>query len=69
LTTIGNPPELKLGQEVLHGDLQSLHSTLADMNTLTPHIKELMEFQNRLIGKLKLENSPSLESVLDQPCL
>jgi hypothetical protein len=38
VTTNANPPELKLGQEVLHGDLQPLHSDLVDMH---PNIEAL----------------------------
>jgi hypothetical protein len=52
VTTIANPPELKLGQEVLHGDLHTLHSYLADMHMPTRWIKEVTEFQIRLIIKL-----------------
>jgi hypothetical protein len=38
-------PELKFGQEVLHGDLQTLHYDLVDMNKPSPKIKEVREFQ------------------------
>jgi hypothetical protein len=53
-TTIANPPELKFEQEVLRGALQTLHSDLVDMNKVTQKIQEDMEFQRRLIVKLKL---------------
>jgi hypothetical protein len=53
-TTIANPLELKFEQEVLRGALQTLHSDLVDMNKLTQKIQEDMEFQRRLIVKLKL---------------
>jgi hypothetical protein len=38
VTTIANPPELKLGQEVLHGDLQTLHYDLIDIHKIILHI-------------------------------
>jgi hypothetical protein len=37
-TIIAIPPELKLGQEVLHGDLQTLHYYLIDMHKIIPLI-------------------------------
>jgi hypothetical protein len=45
VTTIANPTELKLEQEVLYGDLQTSHSGLADMHKLTLEMKEVIEFQ------------------------
>jgi hypothetical protein len=47
-TTITIPLELTPGQEVLHGDLKSLHYDLGDIHDLTPRIQEVMEFQNQL---------------------
>jgi hypothetical protein len=44
VTTNMNPPELKLGQGLLHGGLQTLLSDLVDMHRLTPKIEEVMEF-------------------------
>jgi hypothetical protein len=44
-TTIANPPELNVRQEVLHGDLQCFHYDLVDMHKPNPNIKEVMEFQ------------------------
>jgi hypothetical protein len=44
-TTNANPSELKLGQGVLHGDLQTVHYDLVYMHNLTPKIQEVMEFQ------------------------
>jgi hypothetical protein len=38
-TTLPNPPELNLGQEVLHGDLRCLHYDLVDMDKLAPMIQ------------------------------
>jgi hypothetical protein len=49
--TIANPPELNVGQDVLHGDLKCLHYDLVDMHKLTPKIKEVMEFQIQVIVK------------------
>jgi hypothetical protein len=52
VTNIANPPELKFGQKVLHGDTKTIHSDLVDIHKVTPHIKNLTEFQRRLIVKL-----------------
>jgi hypothetical protein len=60
VTTMANPPYLKLGQGVLHGDLQILHSHLVDMQKLISQIQEVMEFQRWLLIKQILEKSPSL---------
>jgi hypothetical protein len=45
MTTIANPPEFKLGQEVLHDYLQTLYYDLIVMHKLTAKIKEVMKFQ------------------------
>jgi hypothetical protein len=37
-TTIASPPEFKLEQEVLHGDLQTFHSGLVYMHKRTPKL-------------------------------
>jgi hypothetical protein len=42
---IPNAPELHLGQGLHHGGLQRLDYDLGDMYTLTPKIKEYIEFQ------------------------
>jgi hypothetical protein len=47
-----NPSKLHFGQEVLHGDLQRLNYDLGDMDRLTPHIKEDIEFQIGPVVKL-----------------
>jgi hypothetical protein len=39
-----NPSKLHFGQEVLHGDLQRLDYDLSARYTLTPKIKEDIEF-------------------------
>jgi hypothetical protein len=49
---------------VLHCDLQGLYYDLGDMYTLTPHIKEDIEFQRGINVKLNPENFPSLETKL-----
>jgi hypothetical protein len=41
---VPNPSKIHFGQEVLHGDLQRLCYDLGDMDTLTPQIKEDIEF-------------------------
>jgi hypothetical protein len=48
VVTIAIPPELKLGQEMLHGDLQIFHSDLVDMHKLTPQIEEVVQFQRKV---------------------
>jgi hypothetical protein len=50
---IPNAPELYFGQGLLHGDIQRLEYDLGYMYTLTPKIKEVIEFQRGLIVKLK----------------
>jgi hypothetical protein len=49
---IANPSKLHFGQEVLHSNLQGLDYDLGDLDTLTPHIKEDIEFQRGLVVKL-----------------
>jgi hypothetical protein len=49
---IANPSKLKYGQEMLHGNLQRLDYDLGDMYTLTPKIKEDIEFQRWINVKL-----------------
>jgi hypothetical protein len=50
---IANAPEFQLGQEVFHGDLQGLYYDMGEKNTLTPQIKEDIEFQIGINVKLK----------------
>jgi hypothetical protein len=45
VTSNTNPPEVKLGQGVLHGCLYPLNSDLINMHNLTPTVKEVTEFQ------------------------
>jgi hypothetical protein len=52
---ITNPSKIHFGQEVLHCDLQGLDYNLGDMHTLTPHIKEDIEFQRGINVKLNPE--------------
>jgi hypothetical protein len=60
---IANPSMLRLGQEVLHGDLQILYYDLGDMHTPYTNIEEDMKFLNVLIVKQKLEeNFPKSEN-------
>jgi hypothetical protein len=53
---IANPPELHIGQEVLHGDIQCFHYDLVDMNNPSLQIDEVMEFPRMLNDKQILEN-------------
>jgi hypothetical protein len=53
---IPNAPELHFGQGLLHGYLQRLDYDLGDRYTLTPKIKEDIEFQMGIIVKLKPGN-------------
>jgi hypothetical protein len=55
-TLIPNAPELHFGQGLLHGYLQRLDYDLGDRYTLTPKIKEDIEFQMGIIVKLKPGN-------------
>jgi hypothetical protein len=41
---IANSSKLNFEQEVLHGDLKRLDYDLVDMYTLTPRIKEYIQF-------------------------
>jgi hypothetical protein len=58
-----NPPELKLGHEVIHGRVYPLHSDLVNMNILTLNVEQVMEFQRGLIVKPILENFKVWKSV------
>jgi hypothetical protein len=49
---IANPSKLQFGEEVLHGDIQGLYYDLDDMHTLTPKIKEYIQFQIGINVKL-----------------
>jgi hypothetical protein len=49
---ITNAPELHFGQGLLHGGLKRLDYNLGDMYTLTPKIKEDIEFQRGVNIKL-----------------
>jgi hypothetical protein len=51
-TLIANATELHFGQEVLHGNLQRLDYDLCGMHILTLKIKEDIEFQRWMNGKL-----------------
>jgi hypothetical protein len=50
---IANAPEFHFAQEVFHGELQGLDYDLDDTHTLTPHIKQDIEFQRGINVKLK----------------
>jgi GTP1/Obg family GTP-binding protein len=63
VTTNINLPEHKLGQRVLHSDLQILYSHLDDMHKVNPNMEEVMKFYRRLIVKLNWKTS--LKYVLD----
>jgi hypothetical protein len=67
VTSNTNPPELKLGQGVLHGGLYPLHSDLVNMNNLTPTVEEVMEFQRGLNVQLILEKFQVWKSALLAP--
>jgi hypothetical protein len=56
---IENPPELQLGQEVIHGNLQCLCYDLVDIHKLSPQIDEVIEFPRRLNVKQILEKISS----------
>jgi hypothetical protein len=43
---------------MIHGDLQRLEYDLGDMYTLTPKIKEDIEFQRVIIVKIKSQKPP-----------
>jgi hypothetical protein len=55
-TAIANPPELNIGQGVLHGALQTFHYDLIDMHKLTPNIQEIIAFTKWLSDKQILRN-------------
>jgi hypothetical protein len=57
---IANSSKLRIGQEVLHGDLQRLDHDLGDMHTLTLKIKEDIEFQRGISVKLNPGKFPHL---------
>jgi hypothetical protein len=50
---IPNVPELQFGPGLIHGGLQRSYYDLGDRYTLTPKIKEDIEFQRGIIVKLK----------------
>jgi hypothetical protein len=50
---IANAQKLHFGQGLLHGGLQRFYYDLGDRYTLTPKIKEDIEFQRGIIVKLK----------------
>jgi hypothetical protein len=49
---IANPSKLQFGEELLHGDIQGLYYDLGDMHTVTPKIKEYIQFQIGINVKL-----------------
>jgi hypothetical protein len=53
---IANPSKLHFAPEVLHCDVHRLDYDLGDMHTLTPQIKEDIEFQRGINIKLDPEN-------------
>jgi hypothetical protein len=55
---IPNEPELHFGQGLFYDDLQRLYYDLSDRYTLTPKIKEGIEFQRGIIVKLKPRKFP-----------
>jgi hypothetical protein len=55
---IPNALELHFEQGLLHGGLQRLEYDMGDMYTLTPKIKEDIEFQRRINVKLNSGKSP-----------
>jgi hypothetical protein len=55
---IPNAPELHFRQGLLHGGLQGLYYNLGDMYTLTPKIKEDIEFQRGISVKLNSGKFP-----------
>jgi hypothetical protein len=57
---IANPPKLQFGKEVFIGDLQGFYYDLAPLDTLTPQIKEDIEFQRELFVKLSSGKFSSL---------
>jgi hypothetical protein len=61
---IANSSKLHFGHEVLHCDFKRLYYDLSDMYTLTPKIKEDIEFQIGINVKLNSEKSPTVETEL-----
>jgi hypothetical protein len=61
---IRNLSKLHIGQDVLHRDLQGLDYDLSDMHTLTPQIKEDIEFQRGINVKLNTGKFSSLKNEL-----
>jgi hypothetical protein len=59
---IPNVPELHFGQGLLYSDLQRLDYDLGDRYTLTPKIKEDIEFQGGIIIKLKPGKFPKFRN-------
>jgi hypothetical protein len=59
---IPNTSELHFGQGLLHGGLQRLYYDQGDRYTLTPKIKEDIEFQRGILVKLKPEKLPKSEN-------
>jgi hypothetical protein len=55
ITLFPNLPEHLFEQGVLHGDLQSFHYHLVNMNKLSSNIEEVIEFPIYLIVKLILK--------------
>jgi hypothetical protein len=43
---------------VLHGDLERFYYDIGDMNTLTPKIKEDIEFKRGINAKLNSKKNP-----------
>jgi hypothetical protein len=54
---IPNAPELHFGQGLLHDNVQRLDYDLGDMYTITPKIKEYIEFQRGITVKLNSRKS------------
>jgi hypothetical protein len=59
------PNALHFGQGLLHGDPQRLVCDLGDWYTLTAKIKEDIEFQRRIIVKLKPGKFPKCGNSVD----
>jgi hypothetical protein len=57
-----NSSKPHFGHEVLHGDIQGLYYGPGDLDTLTPQIKEDIEFQNGLVIKLSSGKISCLEN-------
>jgi hypothetical protein len=53
-----NAPELHFVQGLFHSDLQRLYYYMGDRYTLTPKIKEDIEFQREINVKLKPKKIP-----------